>query len=83
MLSNHRTGSYDLEYFRMENMNGWASVEQENKEIGFKLTKQHMNELKRAFDYFDKGDGKIPNRKLGEVLRALGQNPTDVEIQVR
>ena len=49
----------------------------------FKLTSQHIEELYNAFCYFDNGDGKIPSKKLGEVLRALGQNLTDVEIQVR
>ena len=46
------------------------------------LTKQHLEELYEAFCYYANGLDKIPNRKLGELLRALGQNPTDVELQV-
>lgn len=34
-----------------------------------------------AFALFDrKGDGKIPADKLGDMLRAVGQNPTQVEV---
>lgn len=37
--------------------------------------------FKDAFALFDrKGDGKIPVEKLGDMLRAVGQNPTQVEV---
>ncbi|GAA5890184.1 hypothetical protein JCM6882_009252 [Rhodosporidiobolus microsporus] len=39
-------------------------------------------ESKEAFALFDKrGAGTIPAQSLGEVLRALGQNPTQREVQ--
>ena len=28
-----------------------------------------------------KGDGKISGRQLGDVLRAMGQNPTEAEVK--
>ena len=38
--------------------------------------------MKDAFDLFDQnGDKKISIAELGMVLRALGQNPTDKEIE--
>ncbi|GAA5893544.1 hypothetical protein JCM5296_007485 [Sporobolomyces johnsonii] len=39
-------------------------------------------EAKEAFALFDKrGAGTIPPSSLGDVLRALGQNPTQKEVQ--
>uniref|UniRef100_A0A2C9K224 EF-hand domain-containing protein n=1 Tax=Biomphalaria glabrata TaxID=6526 RepID=A0A2C9K224_BIOGL len=39
-------------------------------------------ELKEAFVLFDKdGDGKITYKELGTVMRTLGHNPTDSELQ--
>lgn len=36
---------------------------------------------KDAFALFDrKGDGHIPREKLGDMLRAVGQNPTQAEV---
>ena len=35
-----------------------------------------------AFSIFDaKGDGKIQVAQIGEVLRALGQNPTEADVK--
>ena len=40
------------------------------------------SENKDAFSLFDrKGDGKIDLSQLGDVLRALGQNPTNAEVK--
>lgn len=37
---------------------------------------------KEAFTIFDKdGDGVITSKELGTVMRALGQNPTEAELQ--
>jgi len=37
--------------------------------------------FKDAFALYDrKGDGKIPTDKLGDMLRAVGQNPTQAEV---
>lgn len=46
------------------------------------LTKsQNSKSFKDAFSLFDKkGTGKIPSEALGDLLRAVGQNPTLAEI---
>ena len=39
-------------------------------------------EYKEAFSLFDKdGDGTITTKELGTVMRSLGQNPTEAELQ--
>ena len=39
-------------------------------------------EYREAFSLFDKnGDGTITVAELGTVMRSLGQNPTEVELQ--
>lgn len=39
-------------------------------------------EFKEAFSLFDKnGDGNISSKELGIVMRSLGQNPTEAELQ--
>ena len=39
-------------------------------------------EFQEAFSLFDnRGDGKISVSQLGDVLRALGQNPTEAEVK--
>ena len=41
-----------------------------------------FSEFKEAFSLFDKnGDGTITVKELGIVMRAIGQNPTDAELQ--
>lgn len=46
-----------------------------------KLTEEQVAEFREAFKIFDKdGDGKIDRQELGTVMRALGQNPTQREI---
>ena len=43
-----------------------------------------ISEFKEAFSLFDKdGDGTITTKELGTVMRSLGQNPTEAELQVR
>ena len=38
-------------------------------------------EYKEAFALFDKkGTGGVPRETLGDLLRALGQNPTQAEV---
>ena len=38
-------------------------------------------ELREAFNLFDQdGDGKITSQELGTVMRRLGHNPTDAEL---
>lgn len=41
----------------------------------------HGAEYKEAFALFDKkGTGAVPREVLGDLLRALGQNPTQAEV---
>ncbi|KAF7341496.1 putative Calmodulin [Mycena venus] len=46
------------------------------------LSPEQISEFKEAFLLFDKdGDGVITTIELGTVMRSLGQNPTDKELQ--
>ncbi|KAL8136658.1 hypothetical protein V2J09_002659 [Rumex salicifolius] len=46
------------------------------------LTDDQISEFKNAFSVFDKdGDGCITTKELGNVMRSLGQNPTEAELQ--
>ena len=39
-------------------------------------------EYRDAFKFFDKdGNGYITTRELGAIMRSLGQNPTEIELQ--
>nr|KAG5711886.1 hypothetical protein BaRGS_026327 [Batillaria attramentaria] len=46
------------------------------------LNEEQIAEFKEAFSLFDKdGDGTITTKELGTVMRSLGQNPTEAELQ--
>ena len=46
------------------------------------LTEEEIAEFKKAFSLFDKDeDGTISARELGVVMKALGQNPSQAELQ--
>merc|ERR1712118_607662 len=52
------------------------------KTMADQLTEEQIAEFKEAFSLFDKdGDGTITTKELGTVMRSLGQNPTDAELQ--
>jgi len=46
------------------------------------LSQEQIAEFKDAFSLFDKdGDGTITTKELGTVMRSLGQNPADSDLQ--
>ena len=46
------------------------------------MTDEQIAEFKEAFSLFDKnGDGKITTTELGTIMRSLGLNPTQAELQ--
>ncbi|PKC60368.1 calmodulin [Rhizophagus irregularis] len=46
------------------------------------LSEEQIAEFKEAFSLFDKdNDGTITTKELGTVMRSLGQNPTEAELQ--
>jgi calmodulin len=50
--------------------------------MAVKLTEEQISEFKEAFSLFDKdADGCITTKELGTVMRSLGQNPTEAEVQ--
>jgi Ca2+-binding EF-hand superfamily protein len=52
---------------------------EEQREIS--ASSKDRAEYKEAFALFDKkGTGAIPREDLGDLLRALGQNPTQAEV---
>ncbi|XP_071078831.1 calmodulin-like [Haliotis cracherodii] len=57
-------------------------AEQQIAPEGCNLTEDQVAEFKEAFNLFDKdGDGTITTKELGTVMRSLGQNPTEAELQ--
>jgi len=46
------------------------------------LTDDQLADYREAFNLFDQdGDGKVTTQELGEVMKNLGQNPTDEELR--
>ncbi|CAN1174944.1 unnamed protein product, partial [Linum perenne] len=60
-----------------------SNTRAEKREImADQLTDDQISEFKEAFSLFDKdGDGCITTKELGTVMRSLGQNPTEAELQ--
>jgi len=45
-------------------------------------SEDQIAEFQEVFMLFDtKGDGMVPSKQVGEVLRALGTNPTEAEVR--
>merc|ERR1712216_255156 len=61
------------------------ALERENtrrRNMAADLTDEQIAEFKEAFALFDKdGDGTMGTKELGTVMRSLGQNPTEAELQ--
>lgn len=63
----------------MSGLNGFSSTIRLQAD---QLTEEQIAEFKEAFSLFDKdGDGTITTKELGTVMRSLGQNPTEAELQ--
>ncbi|XP_046856102.1 myosin-2 essential light chain-like [Xenia sp. Carnegie-2017] len=46
------------------------------------LSERDINALKDAIDLYDTmGDGKVDSSALADILRAIGENPTESEVQ--
>ncbi|XP_048192220.1 calmodulin-like [Perognathus longimembris pacificus] len=59
-----------------------AEDELTEDQIAEQLTEAQMAKIQRAFSMLDKdGDGAIKTKDLGTMLRSLGQNPTEAELQ--
>lgn len=57
-------------------------AERTEMDIEDKLTEEQIEEYRDAFKFFDKdGNGYITTRELGAIMRSLGQNPTENELQ--
>ncbi|XP_051818010.1 myosin light chain 6B [Antechinus flavipes] len=49
--------------------------------VVIEFNKDQLEDFKEAFQLFDRiGDGKILYNQCGDVMRALGQNPTNAEV---
>ena len=47
------------------------------------LTEEQVAEYKKAFSLCDKdGSGTIPTKELRKVIRLIGQNPTEYELEM-
>ncbi|XP_020899584.1 calmodulin [Exaiptasia diaphana] len=47
-----------------------------------KLSQEQLSEYRDAFEHFDKdSSGTITTRELGAIMRSLGENPTELELQ--
>jgi calmodulin len=46
------------------------------------LSEQYLEEFREVFNLFDKdGSGTISASELGTVMRTLGQNPSETEVE--
>ncbi|KAF4084910.1 hypothetical protein AMELA_G00111460 [Ameiurus melas] len=74
-----RCAEFSLHHLRGVRAGQHAS---ESRKMADQLTEEQIAEFKEAFSLFDKdGDGTITTKELGTVMRSLGQNPTEAELQ--
>merc|ERR1712180_86087 len=53
-----------------------------NNKMADKLTNEQRTEFQGAFDVFKDENGNIPNEKLYSIMKSLGQNIPDAELQM-
>ncbi|KAI0217446.1 hypothetical protein LSAT2_030741 [Lamellibrachia satsuma] len=59
-----------------------VKVLERHRPVVDQLMDEELAEYRKAFAMFDKdGDGCISTKELGVAMRALGQNPTEQELQ--
>ena len=75
-IVNHASVRHER-YFQVTLLSETYTVTRNIAHSGFSFS-----EFKEAFSLFDKdGDGTITTKELGTVMRSLGQNPTEAELQ--
>ncbi|XP_060582056.1 calmodulin-A-like [Ruditapes philippinarum] len=63
-------------------MSGSSDEEEVDEIAKLGLSKEQLSDFQRAFDLFDPdGDGTITTLELGTIMRVIGQNPTEAELQ--
>lgn len=57
-------------------------IDLNNLKLSLSTSDLPLLEYRDAFKFFDKdGNGFITTRELGAIMRSLGQNPTEIELQ--
>merc|ERR1712180_333756 len=59
-----------------------TSTTKTNNKMADKLTNEQRTEFQGAFDVFKDENGNIPNEKLYSIMKSLGQNIPDAELQM-